>query len=299
MKKSKTIFVAGCGGMLGESIYNVFNNEYHMHCSDINVNETWLNFLDFRNYTEYDNRVKNIKPDYLFHIGAYTDLEYCELNKEDALETNFYSVKNAVKIANNYNCQLIFISSAGVFDGTKNTYYDEDLPVPIGHYAKTKVLSEEFIKKNSNNYLIIRPGWMMGGGPKKDKKFVNKIIKQIKNNTKTLNVVSDKLGTPTYTYDFANNLKLILKNNLSGIFNLVCEGQTSRLEVAHEIIKILNLQKKININEVETNFFKNEYFAKRPFSERLENKKLNDLNLNIMRNWKICLNEYLINNFSL
>ena len=63
MKKSKTIFVAGCGGMLGESIYNVFNNEYHMHCSDINVNETWLNYLDFRNYTEYDNRVKNINND--------------------------------------------------------------------------------------------------------------------------------------------------------------------------------------------------------------------------------------------
>ena len=208
MKKSKIIFVAGCGGMLGDSIYNVFNKEYHMHCTDINVNEKWLKFLDFRNYTEYDNIVKNIKPDYLFHIGAYSDLEYCELNKEDALETNFYSVKNAVKIANNYNCQLIFISSAGVFDGTKNTYYDEDLPIPIGHYAKTKALSEEYIKKNSNNYLIIRPGWMMGGGPKKDKKFVNKIIKQIKNNIKTLNVVSDKLGTPTYTYDFANNLKL-------------------------------------------------------------------------------------------
>ena len=108
---------------------------------------------------------------------------------------------------------------------------------------------------------------MMGGGPKKDKKFVNKIIKQIKNNIKTLNVVSDKLGTPTYTYDFANNLKLILEKNLSGIFNLVCEGETSRLDVAHEIINIFNLQKKININEVNTNFFKNEYFAKRPFQK--------------------------------
>ena len=82
-----------------------------MYCTDIDINETWLKFLDFRNYTEYDNAVKNIKPDYLFHIGAYTDLEYCELNKKDALETNFYSVKNAVKISNIYNCQLIFISS--------------------------------------------------------------------------------------------------------------------------------------------------------------------------------------------
>jgi dTDP-4-dehydrorhamnose reductase len=66
--------------------------------------------------------------------------------------------------------------------------------------------------------------------------------------------------------------------------------------VAKELCKILDLKKKIKINEVNSNYWKKIYFAKRPYSERLINKKLNLLKLNIMRNWKICLKEY-INNY--
>ena len=297
MKVFKKILITGCGGMLGEAIFNTFRNDYDLCCTDIDLNENWLTYLDFRDLIEYEKKIKEIKPEYLFHIGAYTDLEFCELNKSDALNTNFESVKNAVMLANKYKSKLVFISSAGVFDGRNDIYFDDDLPCPIGHYAKTKALSENYIKKYSDDFIILRPGWMMGGGKSKDKKFVNKIFKQIQNNQDTLNIVSDKLGTPTYTYDFANNLKLILERNLTGTFNLVCEGETSRLEVAHEILKILNLENKIIIREVDSNFFKDKYFAERPFSERLENRKLNKLNLNIMRNWKICLKEYLNDHF--
>ena len=137
----------------------------------------------------------------------------------------------------------------------------------------------------------------MGGGVKKDKKFVNKIIKQIKEGNKELYIVDDKDGTPTYTIDFAKNVHLMIENNLQGLFNLVCEGQTSRFEVGKTIIKYLNLEKKININKVQSDYFQNEYFAVRPLSERLINKKLNSLNLNIMRDWRICLEEYIKKNF--
>ena len=77
---------------------------------------------------------------------------------------------------------------------------------------------------------------------------------------------------------------------------MVCTGTTSRLNVAKELCKIINLKKKIKINEVKYNYWKKIYFAKRPYSERLINKKLNIEKLNIMRNWKICLKEY-INNY--
>ena len=140
---------------------------------------------------------------------------------------------------------------------------------------------------------------MMGGGPEKDKKFINKIIKQIKEGVTTLNIVNDKFGTPTYTHDFVKNIDLVLDNELCGIYNLVCEGVTSRADVTEEILKVLKLSKKISINLVNSDYFKKEYFAPRPYSERLINKKLNLRNLNIMRDWKVCLSEYLKTNFKI
>ena len=127
----------------------------------------------------------------------------------------------------------------------------------------------------------------------KDKKFVKKIIKQIHDGKQKLHVVNDKLGTPTFTFDFADNTKLLIEKDQRGLFNMVCSGVTSRLEVAHEIIKILKYENKIDIIEVDSDFFNNDYFADRPYCERLENKRLNELELNIMRNWKIALNEYI------
>lgn len=74
---------------------------------------------------------------------------------------------------------------------------------------------------------------------------------------------------------------------------MVCEGMTSRLEVAKELVSILGLDKKIKINEVSSDYFKKEYFAARPDSERLINKKLSLRGLNNMRDWKVALKEYL------
>jgi len=79
---------------------------------------------------------------------------------------------------------------------------------------------------------------MMGGGIKKDKKFIKKIITQINNGKTNLNIVDDKFGTPTYTYDFAENAKLLLNKELWGLYNLVCSGLSSRLDVTAEILKL-------------------------------------------------------------
>ena len=291
------IYMSGSGGMLGKAFYDVFSSDYILKCSDIDINEEWLSFLDFRDYESYYKAVKKFSPNFLFHIGAFTDLEYCENNEFETYKTNFESVKNAVKISNILNIPLLYISTAGIFDGKKEIYDEEDTPNPLCHYARSKYLGELHVQKNSSKYIICRAGWMMGGGPQKDKKFVKKIIDQILQGKKDINVVDDKLGTPTYTVDFAKNVKLILEKEKWGLYNLVCEGVTGRYEVANEILKILNLNEKIKINKVDSSFFSKEYFAPRPASERLINKKLDNINLNIMRDWKICLKEYLKKDF--
>lgn len=294
-KTMKKIYISGCGGMLGEAFYKQFNKYYQLKCTDIDVNEEWLNYCDIRNFDEYRESVLEFKPDYLFHLGAYTDLEFCETHPNKTDITNSLSVENAVYIANEADIPLLYISTAGIFNGSKETYDDWDIPNPLGHYARSKYAGEVFVKENAKRYLICRAGWMMGGGARKDKKFIQKIMKQIKEGKKELFIVNDKLGTPSYTHDFAKNVKSLLGKNYWGLYNMVCEGLTSRLEVASELVNILGLKNKIKITEVSSDYFKDEYFAPRPDSERLINKKLALRGLNLMRDWKEALKEYLDN----
>ena len=70
----KKIYIAGCGGMLGEAFYRQFKDDYVLECTDIDVNENWLSFLDFRHFNAYKNDVFQFHPDYLFHLGAYKNL---------------------------------------------------------------------------------------------------------------------------------------------------------------------------------------------------------------------------------
>ncbi|MDB9705242.1 sugar nucleotide-binding protein [Gammaproteobacteria bacterium] len=293
----KKIFMSGCGGMLGEAFYEVFKTSYQLKCTDIDLNEEWLSYLDFRNLDAYFSSVQKFMPDYLFHIGAHTDLEYCETNINDAYLTNTTSVENAVFVANSLDIPLLYISTAGIFDGKQDIYDDWALPNPICHYARSKYAGEQFVLQHAKFPIVLRAGWMMGGGPKKDKKFVSKILNQIKLGKKTLHIVNDKLGTPTYTYDFANNAKIIIENKLWGLYNLVCQGVTGRLEVAKRILSVCDLETKIEIIEVNSEHFTEDYFVARPNSERLINKKLQLRGLDQMRDWKICLDEYLTESY--
>ena len=82
------------------------------------------------------------------------------------------------------------------------------------------------------------------------------------------------------------------------MFNLVCQGETSRLEVAKFILNFYELENIVKINEVSSEYFGSIYHAPRPYCERLINYKLNLLNMNIMRDWETCLKEYLSNSFN-
>lgn len=289
------IYIAGCGGMLGEAFYTQFKNDYEIKCTDKDVNDSWLSFLDFRDFEAYKKEVMDFNPDYLFHLGAYTDLEWCEQNADETYITNTLGVENAVYLANELNIPLLYISTAGIFDGKQELYDDWDQPNPLGVYARSKYMGERFVVENAKRYLVCRAGWMMGSGPQKDKKFIQKLMKQIKDGQKELFIVNDKDGTPTYTHDFARTVKALIEKEYWGLYNSVCGGQTSRLEVAQELLKVLGKEDEIKINVVTSEYFKDIYFAERPASERLVTKKLDLRGVNQMRDWKVALKEYIDN----
>ncbi len=289
----KKIFISGAGGMLGDAFYREFRDDYKLRCTDRNSNEAWLLYCDITELRMYYRQVEKFKPDYLFHLGAITNLEYCEANRFEALLANQWAVSYAVFISEELEVPLLYIGTAGVFDGMQVAYDEQDIPNPMGVYAQTKYKGEVLAQENPYESLVCRASWMVGGGWKKDKMFVMTILNQIKSGKKAIKIVNDKKGTMTYTRDFVKNVRLLIEEKQTGLFNVANTGNTSRLEIANEVVSILGLENEIEIKGVPSSYFSKSHSAPRPDCECLINKRLDKLGLNIMRPWKVALREYL------
>lgn len=296
---NEKVFITGCGGMLGNAIRPFFKYWFKdVLATDKDVNEDWLSYLDVRDTDALSATFNEYRPDIVLHLAAETDLEFCETNIDTATNTNDIASKNIAKLAEKYGATLIYISTAGVFDGTKESAYTEDdQPNPIMVYGKTKYAGEIHTLKYCSKSFVIRAGWMMGGGRSKEKKFVYKILKQVGPETKEIFAVDDKWGTPTYTYDFAMNLFLLLETKKYGLYHMVCEGKGTRYDVAEGILRTCNRQ-DIKLTRVDSSFFAEEYFAPRPFSEMMLNSNLTKLGINHMRPWQNALHDYISNHFN-
>jgi dTDP-4-dehydrorhamnose reductase len=291
MTHYKKIFIAGANGMLGTTLQGLVNtSEYLLTDKDT---QGGMPFCDIRDLRHTADVIAGYKPDIILNFAALVDLEYCEQEKDDCYLTNTIAAVHLFNLAKDLNIPYVFISTAGIFGNDKEFYTEQDTPYPLSAYGKSKYYTEQLLQNQGyEKYWIFRAGWMMGGGPDKDKKFVNKIMKQIKAGVKEINVVDDKLGVPTYTKDFAYSIIRHLEEDLPyGLYNMVSSGEASRYQTAVEINKFLELG--VTVNKVDSSFFAEEYSAPRPYSEKLINKSLNDLQRNYMRDWKTCLHEYL------
>jgi dTDP-4-dehydrorhamnose reductase len=286
------VYIAGCGGMLGEAGHRILSELVEVKASDINVREPWLEFGDVRDLKQISKHIEEFTPDIIMNLAAHTDLEFCEENADEAWATNALGAENLGIVANHLNIPLVYISTAGIFDGEQDVYSDYDQPNPLSIYAKSKYYGERFVLERVPQCYVFRAGWMMGGGPALDKKFVNKIFKQINAGSKDLYVVDDKLGTPTFTDDFVRSTWNVVQTGYFGLYNQVCEGDCSRYDVAVEFVRLLGLEHEVKINLVDSKYFGAEYFAPRPASEKLSNSKLKARNMNTMRHWETCLAEY-------
>ena len=186
----KKILVTGADGMLGEAIQKVFNKD--------EVCLTDIKELDVR------IPIKEMcpKPDYIFHLAAETDLEYCETYPRHAYYTNTIGTFNMTALANSLDIPIIYISTAGVFGNAKAEYFDESSnPDPINTYGRSKYYGEIAVRTYPKHY-IFRISWAFGGGTR-DRKFVMKICKQISAGKTCIEAIDDKSGSPSYTRDVA------------------------------------------------------------------------------------------------
>lgn len=290
--RNTRVYIAGCGGMLGEAVYRLFSSIAEVKATDIDVNEPWLSYGDVRDYAAIRESIASFAPQVIINLAALTDLEFCEREQEAAWLTNGLGAENLGLVANEMDATYVYVSTAGIFDGQRDAYTDFDTPNPLSCYGQSKYYGEQFVCRNVRKYYVPRAGWMMGGGPAKDKKFINKIYKQICARKTELFVVEDKLGTPTYTVDFAAGMLRLLESDMYGLYNHSGEGRCSRLDVAREFVRHLGLEDVIAVTTVDSSYFAHEYFATRPASEALVNMKLRARDLPPMRDWRACVSEY-------
>jgi dTDP-4-dehydrorhamnose reductase len=240
------ILVTGCGGMLGEAVHAEFKHDHTVYATDTDLNEKWLSYLDIRNFEALEESFAKLELDAVIHLAALTGNEYCESNAHLAYDINFIGTYNIVKLAKKYDIPMVYISSGIVFGGRKPSYAEEDAPDPLNVYAKSKFAGELAVMSYFKT-IIIRAGWMIGGGPIKDKMFMGKIMRQIKAGNKVLHIVKDRVGSLTYTYDLAKIIHHLLINKKYGIFHGVCSNSVTKIDIAQEILLCLGLSIKETI----------------------------------------------------
>ena len=292
------VLITGCGGMLGSAVYPAFVRAGHaVVATDLAPRQAEglpMGCLDVRDYGAVADAVGQHQPELILHLAAETDLERCETDPDHAWTTNALGTHNVALVAGASDIPLVYISTAGVFDGqiTDRPYTEFDNPRPINAYGASKFEGERIVRELVRAHYIVRAGWMIGGH-ERDHKFVAKIIAQVRSGATVIRAVADKFGTPTYTEDFASNLLALVETPYTGLYHMTCEGAGSRLDVAREILDFFN-RDEVELIAVDSSYFEAEYFAPRPVSEMMRNYKLQLRGLNQMRPWRDALHAYLL-----
>ncbi len=264
----KKVLITGADGMVGSY-------------ADFGI-KTNRKIMDITDLEQVKSFCKKHKPSAVIHLAAETDLDKCEKDPDHAYLVNTIGTYNMATVAKSLGIKLVYISTAGVFDGKKKTPYNEkDKPNPTNYYGRSKYLGELVVQGVLNDFIIARVCWMFGGGPSKDKKFVAKIIRQLDN--KEIKAVTDQLGSPTFGKDLIFNIKGLILEDAKGIYNLANKGVCTRYELASEIVKIS--KKKTKVLPAKMSDFNMK--ATRTYNEGMTTK------LKTIRRWDRALKEYI------
>lgn len=284
------ILVTGAAGMLGSALCPALTERRHrVFATDLNPEEG-IERLDVRGFKQLEEVVGRVKPDMVMHLAAETDVDRCELEPDHAFLTNTMGTQNVSLVCQKRGVVMVYISTIGVFYGDKPEPYTEfDAPNPINVYGRSKLEGEKVVQSLLNRYYIVRAGWMVGGGPKRDKKFVGKIIRKVKEST-VLKAVNDKIGSPTYTVDFSKCLADLIETGYYGLYHCTNKGFGSRFDVAEKIVDFLG-RSDVTVEPVSSAYFP--LAAARARSEMSRNYKLELLGKDAARNWEDALKEYI------
>ncbi|MBR3534062.1 MAG: dTDP-4-dehydrorhamnose reductase [Clostridiales bacterium] len=288
-------FVTGVGGQLGYDVLNELDKRgFEAVGSDI-LDEVKIPFpyvkLDITNEEEVAKAIALIKPDVIVHCAAWTAVDAAEdeenIPKVNAINSN--GTRFIAQAAKACGAKMIYISTDYVFDGQGERPWqpDDRNYAPLNVYGRSKLDGELAVSGILDKYFIVRIAWVFG---KNGKNFIKTMLNVGKTHDE-VRVVSDQVGTPTYTYDLARLLVDMAQTEKYGYYHATNEGgYISWYDFTCEIYRQAGLNTKVTpVTTAEYGLSK----AARPFNSRLDKSKLTENGFTPLPTWQDALGRYL------
>ncbi|RKX85379.1 MAG: hypothetical protein DRP57_03855 [Spirochaetes bacterium] len=253
---TKIMITGGAGFVAGNIIVQSLNlkedvniiaiDRYKAYYSQENLSFYTADLLDT---LELNRILKENNPDVIVHLAALSDIDYCEAHKEIAEKINTGVTGVIADFCRASGCRLIYFSSDSVFDGKKGLYTEEDIPKPLHFYGKTKVASENIIKKSLTNCVIIRPSLIMGL-PVLDEgnSFLWRMIKSMKRGEKAAFPKSE-IRSPADVITLSRAVLELALKSYNGYLHISSNDVLTRYDMAKRIAKRLGYPAELVIDK--------------------------------------------------
>ena len=225
-------------------------------------------------------------PEAVIHCAAYTAVDNAETNQSECRKVNVDGTRYITDQCTKYDIPELFISTDYVFNGEGSNPWNTEDPVnPINVYGKSKSDAEKIVKTNPKHF-IVRISWVFGIN---GNNFVKTML-TLSERLKTLNVVTDQIGSPTYTCDLAPLLCNMIESNKYGIYLAHNEGYCSWYDFAKQIFE----SSKISVDVSPITSDKYPSIAKRPLNSRLSSDSLTKAGFKLLPEWKDAVDRFII-----
>jgi dTDP-4-dehydrorhamnose reductase len=274
------VLVTGAKGMLGTDVCEVLRPGRDLFGYDVDD-------FDITDLQGTLAAVNDVAPDVVVHLAAFTQVDACEGEREEAFRVNALGAMNVARAARVVNAHLVYISTDYVFDGTKTQpYIETDEPHPINYYGLTKLCGEIYVKDLTLRHLIIRTSWLFGPN---GSNFVDTIVGKAAAG-KALRVVDDQHGCPTYTLDLARGIERVLEQRLEGTVHITNAGQTTWFGLARYAIEAAGIQAQIEA--VSSREFRTK--AQRPAYSVLASPVMEASGIAPLPSWQAAVRDHLL-----
>lgn len=233
------ILVTGVGGQLGTKIFTTANHEKYGVYFDNFLSGDNLERLNLIERENTISLIKRVKPDWVIHCAAATDVDWCEKDKKAAWDVNVEATRNVVDGCEQTNSSIAYISTSFVFDGSKEMYREDDATNTVNNYGLTKLEGEKIVKSSGIPFIIARTDQLYGW-TNHPKNFVARILNLAKKKEK-MEVFTDWYNNPTLIDNISEVLLKLIEKKCHGIYHVTGSSFINRYEWAVKISNAFGL----------------------------------------------------------